>query len=92
MKKREKTKWSVLLTIGLFIYFTYLLVNQQTVLNQCNKDLLSIGIKIEEQTRRNEDLQKKKELLTSDEYIEEVAREELGMVKEGEKVFVDVNK
>ena len=38
----------------------------------------------------NKELNKQKEMINSDEYIEKVAREKLGMVKKGERVFVDV--
>jgi cell division protein FtsB len=44
--------------------------------------------KIEELSDKNEELKKKIELLKNDEqYIEKMAREELGMIKQSEKVY-----
>jgi cell division protein FtsB len=35
---------------------------------------------------------KERDEISSDESIEKIAREKLGMVKDGERVFVDTNK
>jgi cell division protein FtsB len=48
--------------------------------------------KIKEEEKNMEELKKQKDIINSDEYIEKIAREKLGMVKKGEKIFVDVNK
>ena len=37
-------------------------------------------------------MQKQKEEISSEESIEKLAREKLGMVKDGEKIFIDINK
>lgn len=51
---------------------------------------------IEQRIQKEEELKQslvaEKEALMSDESIERIAREKLGMVKDGEKVFVDINK
>jgi len=51
---------------------------------------------IEQRIQKEEELKQsllaEKEALMSDESIERIAREKLGMVRDGEKVFVDINK
>lgn len=51
----------------------------------------NIQAKVEEEIVINEELKRQKEILDTDEYIEKVAREKLGMVKPGEKIFIDIN-
>jgi len=92
MNKRKGSKLGIILMMGIVVYFVYVLIDQQTVLNQCKKNLVNMDSKIEEQQKTNRELKKQKDMLDSDEYIEEVAREKLGMVKQGEKIFVDVDK
>lgn len=92
MNKRRRPKLGIILMAGFFLYFVYILINQQAILNQCKRDLNNMEKKIEEQIELNEKLERQKEILNSDEYIEKVAREKLGLVKKGEKVFIDVNK
>ena len=40
----------------------------------------------------NEELKKMKENINSDEYIEQIAREKLGMYYPNERVYIDVEK
>lgn len=92
MNKRKKSKLSILLVLGIFAYFAYIMFDQQKVLDAKGSELRNLKVKIEEQARVNEDLEQQKQILNSDENVERMAREKLGMVKQGEKVFVDVNK
>ncbi|MCX7922222.1 MAG: septum formation initiator family protein [Clostridia bacterium] len=91
MNKRKKSKIGLLIVIGLTVYFGYEAFNQQIVLNSKRNELDNIQKKIADEEKLNKDLTKQKDIMNSDEYIEKVAREKLGMVKSGEKVFVDVN-
>ncbi|MGI6776862.1 MAG: FtsB family cell division protein [Acetivibrionales bacterium] len=92
MNKRKGSKLGIVVVICILVYFAFVLIDQQTVLNQYNKDLKNMDRKIAEQEEINSQLKKQKDMLDSDEYVEEIARTKLGMVKQGEKVFVDVNK
>ena len=73
------------------IYSTVTMIEQQKILSAKNNELKSVQSKIDEERKTFEELKKQKENVNSDEYIERVAREKLGMVKYGEKIFVDVN-
>jgi cell division protein FtsB len=78
--------------ITFFLYFAYVMVEQQKVIYSKEAEMASIGAKIKEEEKNMEELKKQKDIINSDEYIEKIAREKLGMVKKGEKIFVDVNK
>ena len=67
-------------------------IDQQKVINSKEMELKNIQEKIKAEEKLNAELKKQKEMINSDEYIEKVAREKLGMVKKNEKVFIDMNK
>ena len=92
MNKRKKSKLGLFVIIGFFVYFAYVFIDQQKVLYAKEIEMNSIQMKIEEETKLNKELKKQKEMLGSDEYVEKIAREKLGMVKPGERIFVDINK
>jgi len=92
MNKRKKSKLWLVVLIGFFLYFAYVMVDQQKMLYAKDMEMADIQAKIKQEEKVGQELQKKKETLESDEYIEKVAREKLGMVKQEEKVFIDVNK
>jgi cell division protein FtsL len=95
MNKGKKSKLGLIFTIiliGLLFYSGVTMIDQQKIIYSKNKELQTVQSKIEEEKKTQEELQKEKEAVNSDEYIEKVAREKLGMVKQGEKIFVDINK
>jgi cell division protein DivIC len=46
---------------------------------------------IEEETERTQEIQELKEYMQTDAYVEEIAREKLGLVKDNEIVFIEEN-
>ena len=90
MSKRKKPSFGIFILLAIFLYLSYVAVGQQKMLNSKNLEMSKIENKINEETKTNEELKKEKEVINSDEYIEKVAREKLGMVKKDEKVFVDL--
>lgn len=92
MKKKSKSKFGYVLLLVFAIYFSYVFAEQQSLLYAKNTELKDAEAKIKEEQAANEELKKQEEMISSEEYIEKIAREKLGMVKPGEKVFVDVNK
>jgi cell division protein DivIC len=46
---------------------------------------------IEEETERTQEIRDLKEYMQTDAYVEEVAREKLGLVKDNEIVFIEEN-
>jgi cell division protein FtsL len=92
MSKGKNSKLAILVFIGLAVYFSYTFISQEAVLDRKNNEMKTIEAKITGENKQNETLKKQKDTMNSDEYIEKIAREKLGMVKPGERVFVDVNK
>ena len=88
MKKYNKLVKRFLVGImGIYVIFT--LVNQQKTLNQYDNENEELAKQIEEQKSYNEELNQQKENVNSLEFIEEMAREKLGMYYPNERVYVD---
>lgn len=92
MSKRKNSGVRLLLVIGLLAYFAYLIFDQQKIMHNKNLELKAIDNEIKQEMKVNSELKKQKETIGTDEYTEKIAREKLGMVKHGEKVFVDASR
>jgi cell division protein FtsL len=80
--------------IAVFLLF-YLLISFFTHFNRLyvlQGDIKEIESQVEELKQKNEDLRKQLKQVQSDAYIEQVAREKLGLVKPGETRIVPVQK
>lgn len=86
---KKKKLYKKLLIILVLVYAIFTLANQQKVLNQYSKNNKELASKIEEQQAYNDELVGKKENVDSKEFIEQMAREKLGMYYPNEKVYVD---
>ena len=85
---KNKKKYIKLLILGIFLYVLFTLVNQQKTLNQYDKDGQALASQIEEQKEYKEELAKKKDDVTSLEFIEQTAREKLDMYYPNERVYI----
>jgi cell division protein FtsB len=92
MNKGKRSPLLVFALLVIFLYLSYIAVNQQQVLNAKNLTLDKLEDKIEEEAKLNEKLSKERDMIQSDEYVEKVARERLGMVKKNERVYMDIGK
>lgn len=73
-------------------YILYTIVfHQQGLMNHKRQEMKDLEQKIEYEKKLTKELNKEKENINTDEYIEKIAREKLGMVKKNEKIFYDVN-
>lgn len=92
MSKRKKRSWGLIIITGaLMFYIGTVLVKQQAIMNSQRQQLKQLEQNIEQEKELNEKLLRQKEEVASEKYNEKIARESLGMVKNGERVFVDVN-
>ena len=88
MKKNHKIyKRLLILAIGIYVIFT--LVNQQKTLNQYTTNSKELQAQINEQKEYKEQLAKKKNDVTSLDYVEHTAREKLDMYYPNERVYLD---
>ncbi|MBR1884430.1 MAG: septum formation initiator family protein [Clostridia bacterium] len=98
MKKKEKKskfrifKISNIILIGIFCYFVTTFAEQQVSLNKYNSQIESYEAQIKAKKEELKLYIVDKENETSDEYVEKVARETLGLVKPYERIYIDVSK
>jgi cell division protein FtsB len=84
----KKTIIKNILIVALILAVGYMFASEISHVSILRKENKRIRIKIDELEVANKELRKKIEAIKNDErYIEKVAREELGMIKEGEKVY-----
>ena len=86
---KNKKIFRKLLIAGIAIYVIFTLINQQKTLNQYNQDSTELTSQIEEEKENKEELAKKKDNVSSLEFIEQMAREKLDMYYPNERVYVD---
>lgn len=79
------------LLLVVFVIVAITFIRQQGEINNYNDKIDEINSQIAYEEDQKKTLQEKEELYSSDDYIEKVAREELGLVKADEKVFIDAN-
>jgi cell division protein FtsB len=92
MYKRKKSKvWTIVIVL-LLVYFSYTVYNLYGNLSAKKAQCYSVQAKIKAEEELKKALEKQKKIENSDEYIEKIAREKLGLVKKGEKVFIDINR
>jgi cell division protein FtsB len=87
MKKKRGLKLIILLSVFIFgiVFF-----NKYTSLNVYRDEIKSLKEQISAQKEYSKELEETKKKYTSDEYIEENARD-LGFVKPNEKIFRNYN-
>ncbi len=93
VKKRKRSLNIVHIVSFVFIaYFVITFFNQQIQINKYNSQIDMYNKEIEAKKSLVEYYKNQNENISSDEYIESVAREKLGLVKPYETVYVDSNK
>lgn len=92
MLKKNTKKIFLGVEIVLCIYMVYTIVfHQQNLMNNKRQQMKNIQQKIECERKIADELNKEKERIDTDDYIEKVAREKLGMIKRDEIVFYNVD-
>ncbi len=94
LEKRKKREygWFLPIVIIVVLYFSSVLISQQFHLNQVGRDQVSADARLQEAQKLNDALREERENLNDPEYIERIAREELGMTKPGEIPYSTVKK
>ena len=65
---------------------------QQVTISKKNKEINALEEKVQTATQQTEKLEAELENLNDPAYLEQIAREKLGLVRPNERVFVDANK
>ena len=88
MKKSKKIYKRLLLIVAI-LYVAITLVNQQKVLNTYKQNQQELSKEIKQEKEYKQELAQPKENVNSLDYIEQVAREKLGMYLPNERVYED---
>ena len=87
-----KNIYKKILFIAIACYVVSIFVSQQQTLNSYRQDIKKCEEQIAEAKETKEELIEMKENVNSPEYIEQIAREKLGMYLPNEKVYIDIGK
>lgn len=91
-KKKYSVDYLRVILVCALVYFSVTFVKQQLEINEYNIQISSIEQDIAYAKERTAELKEVENKVNDSEYIEEIARTELGLVKPYEKVFIDVDK
>lgn len=86
MKKFSLKKISLLL-IAFYVGFTF--INQQITMFRQHRDIEKYTSQLQAAQEKNQKLQDEIKLSNDNRYIEKLAREKLGLIREGESPVVD---
>lgn len=90
---KENTKkvfWGFEILFCVYMIYT-ILFHQQGLMNHKRQEIKTIQQNIECEKKVTDELHKQKEQVDTDEYIEQIAREKLGMIKDDEIIFYNVD-
>ena len=91
-KKSRTTEFSITIVLCCLVaVLTVKGISLQQKVNANASRLSSLDSQIEEEKQRTDDITAFKEYMQTDEYIEKMASEKLGLIKSNAKVFVDVS-
>ena len=85
----RKGKWLTVLFFAFMIYFAIIIINQQLSLRNLKARQQEVLADIDKYSSENEILKREIELIQENpEYLEGLARKELGLVRDGETVYI----
>ncbi|ABO48671.1 Septum formation initiator [Desulforamulus reducens MI-1] len=85
---KKSGNFMLLLTVACVCYMVFSLYNQFTRMNTMQSSMKTLQTQVEELKNRNEALRTEIKQIKSEAYIEQAAREQLGLVKPGETLVV----
>ena len=88
--RKIKKPYKKIALLCIAIYVVYTLITQQKTINAYNQEQKIYEKQIAEEKANNETLLETKESVNSTEYIENIAREKLGMYLPNERVYYDI--
>lgn len=88
--KKIKKPYKKMFIICISIYVIYTLITQQKTINAYKSEEQVYAKQIKQEQENNQELNQIKENVDSTEYIEDVAREKLGMYLPNERIFFDI--
>lgn len=92
VQKTKKGWWVIPLLAFMLVYAAFAYTSQSKDLYTINLEIKELERKIERENSLKQELLAQKDEISSEDSIEKIAREKLGMLRDGERVFVDTNK
>ena len=89
---KKKLKINRLIIIAVILYFVYVIISQQQTLNSYKQEAATYENQINTANEETTQLKEIKNNINSTEYIENIAREKLGMYLPNERVYIDITK
>lgn len=89
---KKKFRFNRIIIIGIIIYILYIFISRQQVLCTYKKEEQNYLDLIAQEKQRNSELLEVKDSINSTEFIEEIARDKLGMYLPNERVYIDISK
>ena len=87
---KKKLKINRFIVIAVLLYFVYVCITQQQTMDAYENESAMYQERIVEAQVEKKKLENIKENIDSTEYIEDVAREKLGMYLPNERVYIDI--
>lgn len=85
----KKSKLKIIILMIFVVNIGYIFVNQQLTMSRIKKDIKTKQETMDKLSSENRKLQDEIKLTKTDKYTEKLARERLGLVKEGETPVID---
>ena len=89
--KRKSKRIRALIVLALIVYVSYIFVVQEMEFNKYKELKVSYNEQIRLAQIKTDEYKKYAEYVKSDEYIEKIAREKLGMLYPEEKIYIEIN-
>ena len=89
MKKRKANWLKVCIILFLAIYSSYILIKQEIEINKYDKERMHYMEQIALANKKHEEYKHYSEYVKSEEYIEKIAREKLGMLLPEERIYIE---
>lgn len=87
-KKSRHPNWFMFILIAVMLYSICKIVDQQQALNNLDDDLSQAQARYDAAKKENEELLKEQQNLGDPDYVERLAREDLGMTRQGELPYI----
>ena len=91
-KKKRKLRLSHLVIFAIIVYIMFIFKNQRDLKLELQAKRENVQIEINDLQREIDELNKEIENSDTLQFVEKVARDELGMVKPREIIYIDKNK
>ncbi|MBP2640721.1 MAG: Septum formation initiator [Firmicutes bacterium] len=91
-QRKFRWNWCRLLVVLLTVFFLYVGISQQLELRAVQREAACAREELAAVKQMNQQLQQERSQLSTPEYVEKLAREELGLVKPGEIPYIPAGK